>query len=291
MHISVLITTFNRAEYLRLCLLGYLRQSQGDFEIVISDDGSTDSTPKVVEEFRKSAPFPVTYIWRPHEGHRRAEVINRAILAARHEWLLFTDSDSIPSTDLVEVHRRESDLHRLLCGGCIRLDQDESASVNEQNVMSGDYEKFFTTAWKRRLRRKHWINLFHIAMHKPRRPHNLGLNMSCSRGAMMDINGYDQNFRGWGNADGDVRDRLRRIGVKPKSVIHQAIVYHLWHEEHPTRRQRLNRDYSRRSRIPARCEYGISSLPADIAADLNAEAPSVTGPREDSNQVYQDSER
>lgn len=260
MKISVLVTTWNRAEYLRLCLLGYLRQTEGDFEIVISDDGSTDATPDVVREFKARAPFPVTYIWRAHEGHRRAEVINRAIAAAQHEWLLFTDCDSVPKADLVEVHRRESDPRRLLCGGCVRLSEEASRAVTPESVLSGDFEKHLNAGRRRKLRHKHWINLFHIAVRRPRRPHNLGLNMSCSRKAMLDINGYDHNFRGWGNADGDVRDRLRRLGVMPKSVMHTAVVFHLWHPEHPTRRQRLNREYARRAKVPARCESGLDSL-------------------------------
>lgn len=272
--ISILVTTWERAEYLRLCLLGYLRQTEGDFEIIISDDGSTDPTPEVVDEFKKRAPFPVTYLWRPHDGHRRAEVINRAIVAAKHDWLLFSDCDSVPKADLVEVHRREADPRRLLCGGCVRLDQARSAAMTPEKVLSGEFETYISPIGRRKFRRKHLINLFYIAIRKARRPHNLALNMSCSKRAMIEINGYDQNFRGWGNADGDVRDRLRKIGVTPKSVVHKALVFHLWHPEHPTRRKRLNRDYARRTKVPARCEVGIDSLPRAGGIAVGEDQPS-----------------
>ncbi len=263
MRLSVLITTFNRAAHLRLVLLGYLRQSEGDFEIIISDDGSTDETPQVVEDFRRGAPFPVTYIWRERAGHRRALAVNRAIAAAHHDWLLFTDCDALPHHDLVAVHRRHADPRRLVCGGRVRLDQAYSATVTPEAVRSGAFEAQLTPRIRSQLLFEQLRNRFYIAVRKRRRPHNYGLNMACSKQAMAAINGYDHNFRGWGNADGDVRDRLRAIGVIPKSAVNSAIVFHLWHPPDPTQAQRLNVAYARREAIPARCADGLDSLASE----------------------------
>ncbi|MFP4026683.1 MAG: glycosyltransferase [Candidatus Brocadiia bacterium] len=260
MRISVLITTFNRARLLRLCLLGYLRQNQQGFEIIISDDGSTDATQDVVEEFQEQAPFPVTYIWREHRDHRRAEVINRAIAASQYEWLVFSDSDSIPHQDMVRNHRRHADSERLLCGGRIRLNREVTEKLTPQSILQGAHEEYLTGQEKLLLWKRHLKNLFYIAIRKERRPHNYGLNMSCSKEAMIRINGYDHNFIGWGNADGNVRDRMRMLGIEPKSIVPWAPVFHQWHPTDPTRAQRRNLSYARRDDISAKCENGLDSL-------------------------------
>ncbi len=39
------------------------------------------------------------------------------------------------------------------------------------------------------------------------------------------VNGYDENFRGWGNKDGDLRERLKMIGVRPKPIFEEALVF------------------------------------------------------------------
>ena len=260
LQVSVLITTCNRAEHLRRCLAGYLRQTEGDFEVVISDDGSTDHTAEVVEDFTRQAPFPVHYVWYPHDGHRRAEVINRAIAASHHEWLLFSDCDAVPLPDLVAVHRRYADPQRLLCGERILLDQATTESITCDMVLQGLVDRQLTLPRRVSLWTQHIKNRIYIMVRRNRRPHNLGLNMSCSRAAMEAINGYDHNFRGWGNADGDVRDRMRMLGIEPKSVVHKAVIFHLWHPRHDTMRMRANLSYARRGKIPARCETGLDAV-------------------------------
>jgi len=255
--VSVLLNTFDRARTLRWVLAAYRRQTDADFEVVVADDGSQDETSDVIEAARAESRFPIEHVRHERAGHRRAKILNEGIKACRHEIVLFTDADSLPRADLVEVHRRAFDPRRLSIGGCVRLDAAQTASLDLDAVRSGAYERFHDGAWRRRLLRRHWKNLFQIATRRRRRPHNLALNFCLGRSALLEVNGYDENFRGWGNADGDVRDRLKQVGVFPKSVWHRAIVFHLHHPPDPTRATRPNVAYSRRPAVPARCEVGI----------------------------------
>lgn len=263
MKISIVITTWNRAEFLRRALYGYLRQTEKDFEIVVADDGSEDHTPDVVKEFQEKALFPVKYIRQELEGHRRAEAINRGVAAAQHAWILFSDCDAVPHRDLVAVHRHYAEPDRLLCGERIRLDKEYTESLTLEMIQDGDFEKKLTKYKKIQLVKQHLKNQFYILQGKKRRPHNYGLNMSCSREAFDRVNGYDHNFRGWGNADGDLRDRMRMVGIKPKSIAHKAIVFHQWHPTHSTRALRLNKEYARRNNIKPYCEKGLDEIRFD----------------------------
>ena len=79
-----------------------------------------------------------------------------------------------------------------------------------------------------------------------------------ARADLLRVNGYDETYRGWGNEDGDLRERLKRVGVWPKSIWTRAVVFHLDHPVDPSRKDRArNLAYSRRQEIPVVAESGI----------------------------------
>ena len=102
--LSVIIPTYNREEVLAKALNGYLAQSSPSLihELIIVDDGSTDGTESLVQEFSRKSPFPVLYFRQPNKGPAAAR--NLGIREAHAELVLFTDSDIIPEHDLVEQH-------------------------------------------------------------------------------------------------------------------------------------------------------------------------------------------
>ena len=263
MKMSVLLNTYNRADLLELALTSYLIQTTGDFEVVVADDGSTDRTPELVEGFGRDAPFDVKYVRQEHEGHRRAAVLNRGIAATRGDWILFSDCDSLAFPDLVELHAAHARPDRLLCGGYVRLEEAETAALTRDDVLERRFLERMTFARRVEVWRKSTRAAWQILRRKPRRPHNMGLNYSCRREALVRINGYDENFRGWGSADGDVRERLRRIGVRPYSLYGRALVMHMWHPVEKTKTPdsvRRNRVYASRGEIPIFCERGLRKI-------------------------------
>ena len=103
---SVIVSTYNRPEYLELVLDGYAAQTNRDFEVVVADDGSAPATADTIHRIRKDTGLRITHVWHEDSGFRKSLIVNRAIVAAGGEYLLFTDGDCIPRRDLVEVHRR-----------------------------------------------------------------------------------------------------------------------------------------------------------------------------------------
>ncbi|HLX85564.1 MAG TPA: glycosyltransferase family 2 protein [Terriglobales bacterium] len=102
--LSVIIPTYNRQQLLAHALEGYLAQSSPHLicEILVIDDGSTDDTESVVRDCGKRSVFPIRYKRQRNKGPAAAR--NLGIQQARSELVLFTDSDVIPESDLVEQH-------------------------------------------------------------------------------------------------------------------------------------------------------------------------------------------
>lgn len=89
--VSVIIPTYNRANLLPRAIKSVLNQTYKDFELIIVDDGSTDNTKKVVEEFQKKDPR-IKYIWQKNSGGE-ARPRNMGIRHSKGEYIAFLDSD------------------------------------------------------------------------------------------------------------------------------------------------------------------------------------------------------
>ena len=53
--LSVIITTYNKKEWLRKVLIGFSNQTNRNFEVIIADDGSREDTKQLIEEFGKNS--------------------------------------------------------------------------------------------------------------------------------------------------------------------------------------------------------------------------------------------
>ena len=101
--ISVVIPTFNRAESLKSTLESLVEQSLAHekYEVVIVDDGSTDSTPEVCRSFALRMRLVAC---RHTENSGISAAKNTGILASRGRILLFADDDDIADHHLLEEH-------------------------------------------------------------------------------------------------------------------------------------------------------------------------------------------
>lgn len=88
--VSVVIPTYNRAEFLVKAIESVLRQSYACYEIIVADDGSSDDTMKRVGAIEG----PINYIRLKHSGHP-GEARNQAVKAARGSLIAFLDADDL----------------------------------------------------------------------------------------------------------------------------------------------------------------------------------------------------
>ncbi|MBI3652034.1 MAG: glycosyltransferase family 2 protein [Acidobacteria bacterium] len=92
MKFSIIIPTYNRADEVRgtLCNMAMLTP-QGDWEVIVVDNNSTDDTRAVVEDIATWFPVKLHYLFEQEQG--RCAALNRGILAAHGEIILTTDDD------------------------------------------------------------------------------------------------------------------------------------------------------------------------------------------------------
>jgi len=103
--VSIILPTFNRADYLRETVASVFAQSWTDWELIVSDDGSDEATRALIQSF--GADERVRILWGRHSGSP-AVARNAALRAARGDYVAFLDAD-----DLWEPTKLARQLERL----------------------------------------------------------------------------------------------------------------------------------------------------------------------------------
>jgi glycosyltransferase involved in cell wall biosynthesis len=97
---SIILPTYNRAAMLRTAVSSVLAQSCADFECFVIDDGSTDQTSQVLQEFQSE---PRLRVQRFPDNRRQHVRRNWALAQARGEFIAFLDSDDVWLPDRLEA--------------------------------------------------------------------------------------------------------------------------------------------------------------------------------------------
>jgi glycosyltransferase involved in cell wall biosynthesis len=100
--LAVVIATYNRADALITCLEHLERQTWTDFEVVIVDDGSTDSTPQVLQDYERRSSLKMRFLRQENSGPACAR--NAAISVVRAPITLMIGDDVFGAPELVERH-------------------------------------------------------------------------------------------------------------------------------------------------------------------------------------------
>lgn len=97
---SFLVPVYNVEKYLDRCMESLLCQSGADYEIVLIDDGSTDSSGSICDKYAKNYPDIVRVIHKDNEGLLMTR--RRGFKEAKGDWFICIDSDDYPEKDLLE---------------------------------------------------------------------------------------------------------------------------------------------------------------------------------------------
>jgi O-antigen biosynthesis protein len=196
--VSVVVATFNGARTLEACLHALARLNYPDYEVIVVDDGSTDSTPEIVAHF----PF-ARYIRQPNRGLSVAG--NTGIAAATGEIVAFTDDDC----------RADEDWLHYLVGDLLRSD---FAAMGGHNFLPPEDSPVAAAVAASPGGPAHVMLTDREAEHIP------GCNMAFYKWALEEIAGFDPVFRKAGD-DVDVCWRLQARGHKI-GFSHGGFVWH-----------------------------------------------------------------
>jgi glycosyltransferase involved in cell wall biosynthesis len=238
-------------------VLGSLRrQTHQPEEILISDDGSGDATRELVEKFAATLPAPVKHIWHPHDGFRKTVILNKTVVAAKGDYLIFTDADCVPHPKFIADHAALAEKGFWV--------QGRRCFVREEFVPEFEAEKIPAFGWMLAgkitgaAKGVRWP--IPIIRRDTKQRGIIGCNMAFWREDLFAVNGFDEAYIGWGTGeDSDVATRIYHLGHRRKFVYGRAITFHLNHppaprDHHAASLARLAETIASRK---IRCEHGL----------------------------------
>ncbi len=236
---SVIVSTYNNPKPLEMILNALNAQSYPYFEVFVCDDGSGTPTRELMNQFiQNQSQYRIHHLWQEDQGFRKCRILNQALKKAQGEIVIFLDGDCVPHDDFVKDHVDFCEEGVYLAGRRVELGEKLSNSLSPKDVDRGFFfrpnlklfwdclrgqSQFFhrslrvTAPWLRK-----WLKLNRIDDMK-------GCNYSVSREALIRINGFDEDYEGYGREDTDVELRLQNLGLKLKSAKGIALQYHIWH--------------------------------------------------------------
>jgi glycosyltransferase involved in cell wall biosynthesis len=234
--VALIVSNYQKPRHLKLSLASIAGQLgvTGRLELVVTDDGSTDESFAIIEQFAGRVDFPVTLTTHRRAAFQLAQCRNEGVAASRAPYLIFTDGDLILSPDFVWQHLERRRRSTVYTGHYYGLTEDVSAGIDEAMVQSGAYRDLASPAEMHRVRRIEWQARWQSLVRHRRKPDVVGSNVGIWRTDFERVNGYDENFQGWGCEDDDLGHRLRRVGVRVRSINRWTCAYHVWHPRDAT---------------------------------------------------------
>ncbi|MEN9947152.1 MAG: hypothetical protein RLZZ293_1538 [Pseudomonadota bacterium] len=256
MQISLIISTYNRPDALELTLLSIAEQilpkqlTQYDVEIIIADDGSTETTKLLIQKYSADYPFILKHIWHEDDGFRLSKIRNLAVANSNGEYLIFIDGDCIVSKDFILQQFYLAENNFFVGGNRVLLSENFSKKIiynksldivkisivsNLVNRIYGNMNKCLPAL--RLPPSASWRKNNQLNWKRPK-----GCNMAVWRSDFYAINGFDESFIGWGHEDADFLIRLLHFGVRIKDGRFAAPVYHLWHKQNSRANEEANKN-------------------------------------------------
>lgn len=235
--ISVIVTTYNREDALDAVLRSLAQQSDGEFEVVVADDGSRAATGAVIAAWRGKLGRRLDHVWHEDRGFRAAEIRNRAILASRGAYCIFLDGDCIARRGFVAAHRRLAEPGCFVTGNRILLSPELTADVlcGKLTPESWGFFRWLTQRARGGVNRLSALLSLPLGPLRRLRQHAWRGARSCNlaiwRADLDRVDGFDGDYSGWGKEDSDIIVRLLHAGVRRKDGVFATGVVHLWHAE------------------------------------------------------------
>ncbi len=233
--ISVIISTYNSPAWLQKVLWSFEQQTFKDFEVVIADDGSGEDTKSLIDEMSSHVSYPIQHIWHEDNGFQKTIILNKATVASKGDYLVYTDGDCIARADFLQVHVDERESGYFLSGGYFKLPMNISEQISEDDIIS---QRCFDITWLKSKGLKSSFKNNKITAKGLKQtllntltPTTATWNGHNSSGFKSDIiaaNGFDERMQ-YGGEDRELGERLFNAGIKAKQIRYSAICLHLDH--------------------------------------------------------------
>lgn len=247
--VTIIIPVYNRLNLLNLVIKGIEHHGSFIQELVVSDDGSDEDVLGLLENYATDLNFNVKYLRQERNGFRAAKCRNNGIRAASGEYIIFIDQDIIPSKGYYQRFVDNMEKGAFLVAYPVRLSKEQTSRITTSVIEEADYKNIITKKQVRKIHAQFYQESYYFykrkilkkIIYKPKlRSGVFGIHKE----SLIKVNGFDENYKGWGNEDDDLGRRLCQSGIIGKNVFKDEYPIHLYHEPHDAVERKNNSEYN-----------------------------------------------
>ncbi len=230
MDTSLIITTYNWPDALRLTLYTVCRQSIKPDEVIVADDGSGPETAKAVKDVLGPSGLVWSHVRHCDKGVRQSRIKNLAIKYSQTQYLILIDHDVLLHPFFIADHMAMAQEGVFLQGKRVLISKYLTESYLAD--ISFSPPSLFSRGLNNRKNALRFPALGKLLSRPKRFQTSLrGCNLSMFKEDFLRVDGFDETFDGsWGREDSDICYRLFHNGVKVKNLWFSALQYHLEHK-------------------------------------------------------------
>lgn len=230
MRASIIITTYNWPEALKVTLRSVIAQTVRSIEIIVADDGSEPTTAQTVKAVLKTSDIPWIHVRQSDSGIRQARIKNLAVKYSQSPYLVFIDHDVVLHPYFINDHLNMAESGFFLQGKRVFLSEYYTKNIllNDHFVPPSPLKRGLENR-KNAIRAPRLGKI--LAWPKKFQASLRGCNLSMYKKDFFRVDGYDEIFdQLWGREDSDICYRLFHSGLRLRNLWFSALQYHLDHK-------------------------------------------------------------
>lgn len=239
---SLIVTTYNRPEALKISLQSLLNQTQLPVDILVADDGSNAETRQLLSQLHDPQRL-IKHIWQTDNGFRAGTIRNKATAESAGDYLIFLDGDIAVFPDFIRWHSQLAEKGWFVAGNRLLLSQTATTAWEKDHQAQSSNNPFTWNKWQWLLAKLSGkVNRLTPLIKRPannprrkRKPRQWQGVKTCNLGVwkkdFIAVNGFDEQYQGWGHEDADLAIRLIHHNIYRKDGRFAVPALHLWHQE------------------------------------------------------------
>jgi glycosyltransferase involved in cell wall biosynthesis len=281
MKISVIVTVYNRLEYLKNIIKSLKSQNKMPYELIIADDGSSENIFEYIENEFEECLFRIKHVYQRDIGFRLARSRNNGARESEGDYLVFLDQDCIIPKDFLEIVEGHARKGTFIPYKVIWSSEKEKHNIQKIIDTELDYNKIISQISIEKLKKLKKIyrqnlikNFKYYLKLKDRGTNIIGAAFSMYKEDYVLVNGFNEEYINWGKEDDDISWRLYNAGVKSRPILLPKPIIHMYHYSDPSKNGDLNEKFFLKIRKNInkenfKCKYGYFNIKDNDPVTIN----------------------
>ena len=291
--VSVIVCIYNRFDYVRNILKCLIEQTADIYEVIFADDGSKENLEDSIRDLLPLCKFKVKIVWQEDIGFRLAKSRNNAVKFSEGDYLIFMDQDIVFDKDFIQEILNKRKKKHVVYTKALWTTPEQRDEVQTIFDKEYNYEKMYSIIQTekhentcRSLKKAKFYSLLYKLNLRKRGGKFAGLFISLYKEDLFKINGFDEEYQGFGYEDDDLGNRLFSSGVNTIPVQFKYFPMHMAHPSSPSEADSPNTNYylKRKKEIfkgDYKSKYGLDNPLGDDKAILRFEFEGVKYAKKD----------